>query len=277
MSENINIELHHEEGKSLLSMIALFIKLELLVFLVALPFSLIAVVLEECKLYEACMFLEISGSLVSYFYVVYNHCKKENFKLKIEQKFPIRFLLYMLLLLIGFRLFYDTTLGVFLDRFEVSESLVEASELWYSAQIFGAVSVCIIAPIVEEFLYRGVLLEHMRKRYNPLTAVIVSSLFFGIAHLNLHQGVNAFFIGLCLGVVYIKTNSLLASIFFHLANNTLVMMTSYPFVDIYKMRPQLIAISAVFLVISLLLISRTKIDENKKFHFRLLGKHNLVQ
>ncbi|MCM1989351.1 CPBP family intramembrane glutamic endopeptidase [Oceanirhabdus seepicola] len=277
MSEAVNTELIHEEGRSLISVILLFIKLELLTNLVASPFIIISFVLDDYKLYEACMFVEIIGLILSYFYVVSKHCKKEKFKIRVKQKFPIRFLVYMLLIQISYTLLYETTLGAFLNRFEVSKNLIESGELWNSAVIFGSISVCIIGPIVEELLYRGVLLEHMRKRYNPLVAVLVSSLFFGIVHGNLHQGVGSFFFGLCLGIVYVKTNSILASIFLHMVNNSLYTFTNYPFVDIHAMAPVVIIISLALLVISLLLISKTKIDESKKFNFRFLEKHNLAQ
>lgn len=79
-------------------------------------------------------------------------------------------------------------------------------------------AVIVIPPIVEEMLFRGVVLQSL-KRFGDGFAVVVSALFFGLYHGNLIQIVFAFLSGLALGFVVVRTGSLLPSILIHCINN----------------------------------------------------------
>jgi hypothetical protein len=89
-----------------------------------------------------------------------------------------------------------------------------------SRDVYSFITIAIAAPILEEFIFRGVVLEGMLKQYSPQKAIIWSSLIFGIAHLNPWQFIGAFFIGLLIGWVYYKTKSLWPCIFLHFVNNS---------------------------------------------------------
>ena len=75
------------------------------------------------------------------------------------------------------------------------------------------------APVLEELIFRGIILEGLLKKYSPLASIIISSLLFGIAHFNPWQFVTGFIIGIFSGWVYYKTRSLLPSIIIHAAAN----------------------------------------------------------
>lgn len=92
---------------------------------------------------------------------------------------------------------------------------------------------CIIAPIFEEILYRGILLKGLINRYNSKKAIIYSALIFGIAHLNLPQGINAFFLALIIGTVFYYTRSLYLCMVMHFANNLLVNFVYYPTTELW--------------------------------------------
>ena len=81
------------------------------------------------------------------------------------------------------------------------------------------VSIVLVAPIFEEFILRGIVLEGFLKNYGPKKAIIQSSLIFGVLHFNPWQFVGAFLMGLLLGWVYYRTRSLIPCIFIHLVNN----------------------------------------------------------
>ena len=60
----------------------------------------------------------------------------------------------------------------------------------------------------------------------PKTAVVISAILFALYHMNVVQGVYAFIIGLILGFLYLKTNTIWAPIAFHVcANLSSVIMT----------------------------------------------------
>lgn len=92
---------------------------------------------------------------------------------------------------------------------------------------------CIIAPIFEETLYRGILLKGLINKYNSKKAIVYSALIFGIAHLNIPQGINAFLLGLIIGTVFYYTRSIYICIIMHFANNLLVNFVYYPTTEMW--------------------------------------------
>lgn len=79
-------------------------------------------------------------------------------------------------------------------------------------------NIVIIPPIVEEMMFRGMILQGLRRFGNGF-AVVASAALFGLYHGNFAQTVFAFLCGLILGFVVIRTNSLLPSILIHAVNN----------------------------------------------------------
>lgn len=79
----------------------------------------------------------------------------------------------------------------------------------------------IIAPILEELIFRGFILDGLLKRYSPFKSILVSSLIFGLAHFNPWQFVTGFLGGLFIGWVYLHTRSLTIAIIMHASNNLL--------------------------------------------------------
>jgi membrane protease YdiL (CAAX protease family) len=77
------------------------------------------------------------------------------------------------------------------------------------------IALVVAAPILEELLFRGVMLDGLLKRYRPLTAILVSSTIFGLAHLNPWQFVTAFVMGCFAGWVYFRTQSVGPCILIH--------------------------------------------------------------
>jgi membrane protease YdiL (CAAX protease family) len=85
--------------------------------------------------------------------------------------------------------------------------------------IFTFITMVIAAPILEELLFRGIILDGLLKKYSPTTAILLSSILFGIAHLNPWQFVMALLIGVFSGWIYSETRSLLPSIIIHTTGN----------------------------------------------------------
>ncbi len=85
--------------------------------------------------------------------------------------------------------------------------------------VYTFILMVIAAPVLEELIFRGIILEGLLKKYSPLTSIIISSLLFGIAHFNPWQFVIGLIIGIFSGWVYYKTRSLMPSIIIHAAAN----------------------------------------------------------
>lgn len=81
------------------------------------------------------------------------------------------------------------------------------------------VAMVLAAPVLEELLCRGIMLDGLLQNRRPSTAIVWSAALFAVLHLNPWQGVPAFILGLFLGWVYWKTRSLLPCILIHALNN----------------------------------------------------------
>ena len=57
-------------------------------------------------------------------------------------------------------------------------------ELSGQTGIFSFMTIAIAAPILEESIFRGIILDGLLKKYSPLKSILVSSILFGIVHLN---------------------------------------------------------------------------------------------
>ena len=89
---------------------------------------------------------------------------------------------------------------------------------------WALLSTVICAPIFEEFIFRGIILESTRHRFGVIAAWLISSLCFGLAHGLPAQMTAAGVIGLVLGYVYIRSGSLFSGIVLHALNNALAML-----------------------------------------------------
>ena len=78
--------------------------------------------------------------------------------------------------------------------------------------------VCIVAPIVEELIYRGVILRKLLP-YGTHLAIVLPAVCFALMHHNFYQGLSAVLGGLVYGFVALRY-SLATSICLHIAKNT---------------------------------------------------------
>lgn len=81
-------------------------------------------------------------------------------------------------------------------------------------------SVVVAAPLTEEFICRGVLLN-IFKRFGYVFAIVASSLVWALLHGNLVQGIPVFVLGLFFGAIAVKAKSILPTIIIHSINNAL--------------------------------------------------------
>lgn len=81
----------------------------------------------------------------------------------------------------------------------------------------------ILGPFIEEIVYRGILYSPFRKKYGPMKAIIISSIFFTIIHFVLPT----FIFSLLLGFLYEKTESLISTIVAHSIYNLFVTLTAF--------------------------------------------------
>lgn len=80
---------------------------------------------------------------------------------------------------------------------------------------------CILPGFCEEFLHRGILLHAKKKFANTKTCLLISSILFGLTHLNIRQFFYAATLGFLMGYVSLLADSIIPSIIIHFMNNFL--------------------------------------------------------
>lgn len=92
------------------------------------------------------------------------------------------------------------------------------SDLAMQFDVWNVVFLVILGPLFEEWIFRKELISRTRK-YGEKTAIVFSSLFFGLVHMNLFQFFYAFALGLVFGYVYVRTSKLRYSVVMHMFVN----------------------------------------------------------
>lgn len=127
----------------------------------------------------------------------------------------------LLLCGIGIQLFLTMALMVifsFMPMLEEQYKIV--SDMIGSNSVFMILCVSILAPIGEELMFRGVIMQMMEKAVPWQAAIVVQAILFGIYHMNLIQGVYATLLGLIFGYVVHRYRSVVPGILLHMAVNS---------------------------------------------------------
>lgn len=91
-----------------------------------------------------------------------------------------------------------------------------------SNPLITIVYACILGPITEELVFRGVTQSCLTKANLPVSFVIlIQAIFFGIAHMNLVQGSYAVILGVVLGIIRWKLGNVRIVCLFHILYNSL--------------------------------------------------------
>ena len=124
---------------------------------------------------------------------------------------------------------------------DMDETLVKTMEQLLDGPLWvSLLSMCVFAPVLEEWMCRGIVLRGLlnysrkgepgedgsRRGMNPALAIAISAIFFATIHGNLWQGISAFILGSFFGYVYYKTGSLKLTMLMHCVNNTVSVLSS---------------------------------------------------
>ncbi len=79
----------------------------------------------------------------------------------------------------------------------------------------------VLPAIFEEFLFRGYMLQSLR-RFGDVFAIIISSLIFALFHGNFAQLPNAFIMGVAFAFIAVRTGSIATGMVIHFINNSVI-------------------------------------------------------
>lgn len=130
----------------------------------------------------------------------------------------------IILISIGFIVIIDELDRIVYTLFGQPEFLQELVEQLKITSIINGVfiifTLIIAAPLIEEMLFRGYLQKVLEESWKDITkAILVASLFFALVHLNPYWIVQIYLLGLVLGYLAWRTNSIIPGIILHGLNN----------------------------------------------------------
>jgi membrane protease YdiL (CAAX protease family) len=137
--------------------------------------------------------------------------------------------------LVTFAIYFLTLLAVtaFIKAFVTSIDVEQEQQIVFEGAstsldlTLAFIALVILVPIAEEIMVRGFLYAGLRSKLTKVTAALVASFIFGVAHLQLETGniplwiaaVDTFILSLFLIALREKTNSLWAGIIVHATKN----------------------------------------------------------
>ena len=103
----------------------------------------------------------------------------------------------------------------------VEQILSSAPNLWAILIVFA------IAPaVIEELAFRGFILSGFESLRNKWQAILLTSIFFGVAHSVLQQSVITGVVGVVLGIIAVQTRSLIPCVLYHATHNGVTVIMS---------------------------------------------------
>jgi membrane protease YdiL (CAAX protease family) len=101
------------------------------------------------------------------------------------------------------------------------------------ANVMGLSSIVIMAPVAEEWFFRGLLLRRLTLKWGAVSGVVISSLAFGLLHTDI---IGATIFGIAMCALYARSGSLWPAAIAHAANNAiaagLIVLAAHGVVDV---------------------------------------------
>ena len=159
--------------------------------------------------------------VVIFFYIKLSSRKIKEIFIEKNNCGSVKHYLAVILLVIG-------TGNIITKIFEIIDFVPE--DLFYEETFFvlsefkfwiGFLLVVLLPSVLEEIIFRGIILNELLKDYSAKFAIVFSAFLFGAFHLDFRQGLAAFFLGVILGWLYWRYKSLFLVMFAHAFNNFL--------------------------------------------------------
>lgn len=122
-------------------------------------------------------------------------------------------------------------------------------------------SVGIAAPLIEEILFRGLILGELRKHLPIPVAIVIQGILFGALHMNFTQFLYAAPLGILFGVVFIWTRSIWATIIIHIAFNSTGVFLSKFFNEEVIFNWYFVSLSTIGLIMLMMILR----NDNKRW------------
>lgn len=163
----------------------------------------------------------LSSSTVALVFLAWYRRLKKNDGLVKKRRLALKDKGFLIVWGIGMVFFVNGIVDLFIIALEiyfpqlVSDYINMMSVMYEGSLIIIAIRVAIMAPILEELVFRGVILKKAKNIMPFYAANIIQAILFGLIHLNWIQGLYAFPIGILLGYITRRYRSIIPSIVLH--------------------------------------------------------------
>lgn len=172
-------------------------------------------------------------SAIGTFFIIYKFFWKPKFDLEKALKCSNHdgsVYLYLLVIAIGLflidRPFWDID-KIILHYQDISRGETIVIEKNFTKLFYDLLSILLIAPIVEELLFRKFLLGKLIEKNKTFISILISSLCFSLIHIETPNNLIPTFIGgILLGLIYLKTKQIGYSIVLHFLFNLIVVLSN---------------------------------------------------
>lgn len=147
--------------------------------------------------------------------------------------------------------------------------IVPSFNLFNSFLTGSLMATIFISPISEELIFRGVFLNRLQLALPVVFAVLISSLLFAALH-SFGSIFSAFIFGICIAILYLKTDNIFVAIFAHFFNNLIaeiiVFFDSDKVLFTDGMAVSVMSVLAIvsFVILLVFIIRKLKILNNNK-------------
>ena len=155
-------------------------------------------------------------------YFVIRYFKNQNMYIKYG---PSNRFTYFLLIPVGYSsMMFGNLFTAIIQKNLMTQEMVDNynetdSVLHMGSKVAVVLAAVILAPVVEEIIYRGIIYDFANYMLNYKYAIVFSALVFAIGHGNMVQGVYTLTLGLIFGYVRYKYGNIYTTIFMHMLAN----------------------------------------------------------
>ena len=170
---------------------------------------------------------------------------------------------------LGHRIFLLLLIGF------VEQSLMDIGEVVITNQVMilatvpGILYEALLGPVTEELVLRGIIFPVARQKRGNLYAIIISSIFFALIHMNGIQLITGLFMGVIIGYAIVLTDNVYIGIIIHAVNNSFSFFNAGVLNDkVWSLYSDggfiQLAVGIIILIIGILML-RWEMDRGKRY------------
>ena len=139
----------------------------------------------------------------------------------------------------------------------------------------GIISVALAPALIEEFLFRSVIMGSLLK-FGKGFAIFTSAFLFGLVHGNLIQIPFAFLVGIVIGAMVVETNSIWTGVIIHFINNLISVLLQYSknIIDENIINVLYLFLIAFFIIVGFFAFHMLSLKNKDLFNYKMEKNNN---